>query len=177
MNCSSQNTSHAQISEFKQNQTPSRLVTALQREHPEWVTEIIDAFGEMTVIVPREHIVEAVSVSEDDAGLDFDFWPTFAAPTAGPKKSRASKSTIICSRPRSITGCDLKVVLNEEDAARTDRDRRLAHGELARARNLRSVRRDLRRPSGLATHPACRTIGRDTRCERIFRCAATNRIA
>ncbi len=41
-----------------QKPTPSQLVTALQREHPEWVTEVIEALGEVTAIVPREHIVD-----------------------------------------------------------------------------------------------------------------------
>ncbi|MEN3329578.1 MAG: hypothetical protein V7638_4385, partial [Acidobacteriota bacterium] len=39
--------------------TPSPLVAALQREHPECVREVIVAFGEITIIVPRENIVEA----------------------------------------------------------------------------------------------------------------------
>ena len=34
------------------NSTPSQLVTALQREHADWVTEIIEALGEVTAIVP-----------------------------------------------------------------------------------------------------------------------------
>src|SRR5687767_8284222 len=42
--------------------TPSHpLVTALQREHPEWIAEVIQAFGETTIVVPREHIVAACS--------------------------------------------------------------------------------------------------------------------
>ena len=40
-------------------QSPSPLVAALQREHPEWISEVIVAFGETTFIVPREHIVAA----------------------------------------------------------------------------------------------------------------------
>ena len=35
------------------------FVAVLQREHPEWVAEVISAFGEFTVVVPREHIVAA----------------------------------------------------------------------------------------------------------------------
>ncbi len=42
-------------------QTPSQLVTALQREHSDWITEIVEAHGEVTAIVPREHIVEVCS--------------------------------------------------------------------------------------------------------------------
>ena len=39
----------------------SELVTALQREHPEWISEVIYAFGETTIVVPREQIVAACS--------------------------------------------------------------------------------------------------------------------
>ena len=59
---------HAQISESNNNHTPSQIAEALQREHPEWVSEIVKALGETTVIVPREHIVEAVQFPEDGAG-------------------------------------------------------------------------------------------------------------
>ena len=38
---------------------PSPLVAALQREHAEWVTDVIEAFSEITIVVPREHIVAA----------------------------------------------------------------------------------------------------------------------
>jgi len=42
---------------------PSPLVAALQREHPEWVREVIVAFGETTIVVPRENIVESRPVT------------------------------------------------------------------------------------------------------------------
>ncbi|HCX29215.1 MAG TPA: hypothetical protein DHU55_05500, partial [Blastocatellia bacterium] len=41
-----------------QKSTPSQLVTALQREHAHWVTEVIEAYGEVTAVVPRLHIVD-----------------------------------------------------------------------------------------------------------------------
>ena len=43
--------SHEPATTSKQDLTPSHLVTALQREHPEWITEVIEAFGEVTAIV------------------------------------------------------------------------------------------------------------------------------
>jgi hypothetical protein len=36
---------------------PSPLVAALQRQHWEWIADVIDAFNEITIVVPREHIV------------------------------------------------------------------------------------------------------------------------
>src|SRR5438045_8887125 len=53
--------------------TPSPLVTALQREHPEWVREVISAFGETTIVIPREHIVDACSFLKTWPEGRFDF--------------------------------------------------------------------------------------------------------
>ena len=53
--------------------TPSPLVAALQREHPEWVSEVILAFGETTIVVPREHIFAAASFLKTWPEGRFDF--------------------------------------------------------------------------------------------------------
>jgi len=37
-------------------QTPSPLVAAFQREHPNWIVEVVEALGETTIVVAREHI-------------------------------------------------------------------------------------------------------------------------
>ena len=46
-------------SSSNQKTTPSQLLSGLQREHPEWILEIIEALGEVTAVVPREHLVAA----------------------------------------------------------------------------------------------------------------------
>jgi hypothetical protein len=53
--------------------TPSPLVAALQHANPAWVGEVIEAFGEVTVIVPREHIAEICSFHKTAHGLEFNF--------------------------------------------------------------------------------------------------------
>ena len=53
--------------------TPSQLVTALQRENSEWVTEVIEAHGEVTAIVPRQHLVEVCTALKTGADTKFDF--------------------------------------------------------------------------------------------------------
>jgi len=53
--------------------TPSQLLTALQREHPHWVTEIIEAFGEVTAVVPRLRIVEVCNALKTGPDTKFDF--------------------------------------------------------------------------------------------------------
>ncbi len=53
--------------------TPSQLVTALQREHADWVTEIIEAHGEVTAVVPALHIVDVCAALKAGADAKFDF--------------------------------------------------------------------------------------------------------
>jgi NADH-quinone oxidoreductase subunit C len=43
-------------------ETPSQLVTALKREHPDWIGDVTLALGEVTAVVPREFIVEVCSL-------------------------------------------------------------------------------------------------------------------
>jgi len=54
-----------------QKPTPSQLLTALQREQPEWISEVVEAFGEVTALVPRAHIVEVCAYLKAEAGFDF----------------------------------------------------------------------------------------------------------
>ena len=56
-----------------QKSTPSQLVTALQREHADWITEVIEAHGEVTAIVPAQHIVEVGAALKAGADARFDF--------------------------------------------------------------------------------------------------------
>jgi NADH-quinone oxidoreductase subunit C len=56
-----------------QNMTPSHLVTALQREHGDWITEIIEAHRELTAIVPAAHIVEVCAALKAHPDAKFDF--------------------------------------------------------------------------------------------------------
>src|SRR5919106_55217 len=56
-----------------QKSTPSQLVTALQREHNEWLSQIIEAHGEVTVIVPRRHIVDVCARLKSSEETRFDF--------------------------------------------------------------------------------------------------------
>src|SRR5258705_2615871 len=53
--------------------TPSLLVAALQREHPEWVREVITAHRETTIVVPREQIEAVCSFlkTAPDTWVDF----------------------------------------------------------------------------------------------------------
>jgi len=95
--------------------TPSPLVTALQREHPEWITEVREVFGEVTAIVRREHIQAVCSHLKTSPEARFDFLADLCGVDRGPEEEPRFEvnyhlfSTTIHHRLR------LKVLLTEDD--------------------------------------------------------------
>ena len=95
---------------------PSPLVAALQRERQEWVSEVIDAFGETTIVVPREHIAAVSTFLKTSPEARFDFLSDICGADRGPEEDPRFEvnyhlfSTTIHHRVR------LKVVLSEDDA-------------------------------------------------------------
>ena len=66
--------------------TPSPLVTALQQVNAAWVGEVREAFGEVTVVVPREHIAEICSFLKTAPGLEFNFLSDICGADRGPEE-------------------------------------------------------------------------------------------
>ena len=94
---------------------PSPVAAALQREHSEWVREVIEALGETTIIVPREHLVAACTFLKTASGLEFNFLADLCGFDRGPEEEPRFEvnyhlfSTIRHHRVR------LKVILAEDD--------------------------------------------------------------
>ena len=65
--------SHEPATTSTKDLTPSHLVTALQREHSDWITDVIEAHGEVTAIVPALHIVDLCAALKADPDAKFDF--------------------------------------------------------------------------------------------------------
>ena len=57
----------------EQRSSLSQLVSAFQQAHPDWVTEVIEALGEVTAVVPAAHIVDVCSTLKSGADSKFDF--------------------------------------------------------------------------------------------------------
>jgi NADH-quinone oxidoreductase subunit C len=95
--------------------TPSRLVTALQRKHPEWLTEVIEAFGEVTAIVPREHIVAACSFLKSWPESKFDFLADLCGVDRGPEEEPRFEVNYHLFSTTTYHRLRLKVVLDESD--------------------------------------------------------------
>ena len=94
---------------------PSPLVAALQREHPEWIGEVINAFGETTIIVPREHIAEACSFLKTAPETRFDFLADICGADRGVEEEPRFEVNYHLFSTTKYHRVRLKVVLNEED--------------------------------------------------------------
>lgn len=58
----------------------------MQREHADWVTEVREAAGETTVVVPTEKIVEVCSFLKAEPGLEFNFLADLCGVDRGPEE-------------------------------------------------------------------------------------------
>lgn len=95
--------------------TPSPLVTALQRKNAGWVTEVIEAFGEVTIIVPREHIVAVCSFLKAEPGLEFNFLADLCGADRGPEDEPRFEVNYHLFSTTKHHRLRVKVLLNEDD--------------------------------------------------------------
>src|SRR6184192_4066752 len=95
--------------------TPSPVATALQRENPEWVSEIVEALGETTIIVPREYIAAACALLKSASGLQFDFLADLCGFDRGPEEEPRFEVNYHLFSTKSYQRLRLKVLLNEDD--------------------------------------------------------------
>ena len=96
-------------------QTPSQLVAAFQREHPDWVATVITAHGEVTVIVPREHIVDACVFLKSWPDARFDFLADVCGADRGPEEEPRFEVNYHLFSTTKYHRIRLKVLLNEDD--------------------------------------------------------------
>lgn len=95
--------------------TPSPLVTALQREHSHWITEIIEAYGEVTAIVPRLHIADVCGALKSDAETKFDFLADICGADRGVEEEPRFEVNYHLFSTTKHHRLRLKVLLNEEN--------------------------------------------------------------
>jgi NADH-quinone oxidoreductase subunit C len=96
--------------------TPSPLVAALQLANPEWVGEVTEAFNEVTVIVPREKIVELCSYLKTAPELEFNFLSDICGADRGPEEEPRFEVNYHLFSTRKHHRLRLKVLLNDDDA-------------------------------------------------------------
>jgi NADH-quinone oxidoreductase subunit C len=95
--------------------TPSPLVAAFQREHPEWVLEVIVALGETTLIVPGHHIVEICSFLKTWSESRFDFLADLCGADRGVEEEPRFEVNYHLFSTTKYHRWRLKVLLNEEN--------------------------------------------------------------
>ena len=96
--------------------TPSpSLVTALQQEHPEWITEISEAFGELTAIVSRDSIVEVCAHLKSAPDFHFNMLVDLTGADRGPEEEPRFEVNYHLFSTTRHHRLRLKVLLNEDD--------------------------------------------------------------
>jgi NADH-quinone oxidoreductase subunit C len=95
--------------------TPSRLVTALQREHEHWVTEIIEAYGEVTAVVAPLHIKDVCSALKSDSEGRFDFLADICGADRGVEEEPRFEVNYHLFSTTKHHRLRLKVLLNEDN--------------------------------------------------------------
>ena len=99
-----------------QKTTPSQLVAALQSEHPDWITQITEALGEVTALVPREQIVALCSYLKTAPDAHFDFLADLCGVDRGVEEEPRFEVNYHLFSTTKFHRLRLKVLVNEDDA-------------------------------------------------------------
>jgi NADH-quinone oxidoreductase subunit C len=94
---------------------PAELVSALRREREGWFTEAVEAFGELTLIVPREHIAEACAHLKGAPGFEFDMLADLTGVDRGPEEEPRFEVNYHLFSTKRYHRLRLKVLLDQQD--------------------------------------------------------------
>lgn len=97
------------------NSASSAVVTALRGAHPEWMGEVVEAFGEVTVIVPREQIAEICAYLKSAPGLEFNMLSDICGADRGVEEEPRFEVNYQLFSTTKYHRLRLKVLLNEDD--------------------------------------------------------------
>lgn len=90
-------------------------MTALQRQPADWITNILEAFGEITATVPREHLVELCTALKADAETSFNFLADICGADRGVEEEPRFEVNYHLFSTTKYHRLRLKVVLNDDD--------------------------------------------------------------
>jgi NADH-quinone oxidoreductase subunit C len=94
---------------------PSQIAAALQSAHADWVSEVIEALGETTIVVPREHIVATCEFLKSPDNFAFDFLADLCGFDRGPEEEPRFEVNYHLFSTTRHHRVRLKVLLNEDD--------------------------------------------------------------
>ncbi len=95
--------------------TPSQVVAALQREHPEWIVESVEAHREITVVVSRDDIAVACLFLKSSPDASFDFLADICGADRGPEEEPRFEVNYHLFSTTKYHRLRLKVLLSEEE--------------------------------------------------------------
>ena len=87
----------------------------MQRENPEWVSEIIEALGETTIVVPREYIADVCALLKTAPALQFNFLADICGFDRGPEEEPRFEVNYHLFSTNRHHRVRLKVLLTEDD--------------------------------------------------------------
>ena len=94
---------------------PSPIAAALQRENSGWVSDVTQALGETTIIVPREHIVDVCAFLKTGAETQFNFLADLCGFDRGPEEEPRFEVNYHLFSTTKHHRVRLKVLLDEGD--------------------------------------------------------------
>jgi NADH-quinone oxidoreductase subunit C len=109
-------TVEAQTRDSQENQTPSLIAAAFQHQHPEWISEIVEALGETTLTISRAHVVAACNFLKSTPGFEFNFLADLCGVDRGPEEEPRFEVNYHLFSTTEHHRVRLKVLLNEDDA-------------------------------------------------------------
>jgi NADH-quinone oxidoreductase subunit C len=93
----------------------SPIVAALRGANAAWLSEVIYAFGETTVVVPRESIAEACRFCKTTPGLEFTMLVDLCGVDRGPEEDPRFEVNYHLFSTTKFHRVRLKVLLSEDD--------------------------------------------------------------
>ena len=94
---------------------PVELVDALRGEHEAWVSEVVEAFGELTLVVPRSSIVSVCAHLKTAPGFEFDMLSDLTGVDRGPEEEPRFEVNYHLFSTKRYHRMRLKVLLSQED--------------------------------------------------------------
>jgi NADH-quinone oxidoreductase subunit C len=94
---------------------PADLITALRGEHEGWVTDVVEAFGELTLVLPREQVAVVCAHLKAAPGFEFDMLVDITGADRGPEEEPRFEVNYHLFSTKRYHRVRLKVLLNQED--------------------------------------------------------------
>ena len=94
---------------------PADLINAMRGEHEGWVSEVSEAFGELTLVVPREQIEAVCAHLKTAPGFEFDMLSDITGADRGPEEEPRFEVNYHLFSTKRYHRVRLKVLLNQED--------------------------------------------------------------